>query len=85
MSERVFHEENLARIENRIAELRRKIWGLQERMQILETAKFNTEATYSLLVLIIDHLEVMERRRQLTLHSIYEGQVIGKTGCRQGS
>jgi hypothetical protein len=37
MAERVFHQENLARIECRITELKRKISGLHERLQMLET------------------------------------------------
>jgi hypothetical protein len=82
MSKSAVHHENLVRIENRIAELKRRISGLQERLRILAAAKRNTETTYDLLVILIDHLEVMERRRQLTVNDIGLGQVISGTGCK---
>jgi hypothetical protein len=82
MSEKAFHRENLARIENRIFELKRRISGLQERLQTLEAAKLNTEPTYDLLAILTESLEVMELRRQLTLGDIRAGEVIGGTGCK---
>jgi hypothetical protein len=83
MFEKSLHEESLARIENRIVELKRKISGLQERLYMLEASNLNTETTYSLLVTLIDHLDVMELRRRITLQDISAGQFIGKTGCRE--
>jgi hypothetical protein len=85
MSQRAFHQENLARIENRIAELQRKISGLRERLRILEAAKLNTNPTFELLIILAESLEIMELRRQLTLGDIREGDVIGGTGCREES
>jgi hypothetical protein len=85
MSKSAFHQENLARIENHITQLNRKISGFRERLRILEAAERNTDSTYDLLVTLIEHLEVMELRRQLTLREIGTGQIKGNIGCREES
>jgi hypothetical protein len=79
MSEIKIHQGNLAYIENHIAELKIRIESLWKRLRILEAKKLNTEPTSDLLAILIEHLEVMEFRRQLAISDIRVGQTIGKT------
>jgi hypothetical protein len=82
MSERAFHDENQARIENRITEVKVRLWELQERLETLEDASLDPQHTHELIEVLIEHLALMEMRLEQTRDAIREGQIIGKTGAR---
>jgi hypothetical protein len=83
MSDRELHEQNLARIENHITELKVRMLELQERIKKQEAARRNTEISRALFAVLIEHFEVMKIREQQAWDDVHADGAVGKTGCRQ--
>jgi hypothetical protein len=81
MAEITFHQQELARIEHRITEIKRKIEGLHERLEMLEAAGLNPHPSHALLTFMMEHLEIMEMRREQVCRDVRIGQTIRKSGC----
>jgi hypothetical protein len=81
MSETEFNEENLVRIENRIVEVKTRLYKLQERVQTLKDGNLDPQQTHELIAILIEHLELIDMRLEQTCGAIREGQIVGATGC----
>jgi archaellum component FlaC len=80
MSDKTFKQENLARIENRIEEVKVRLWELQERLRTLEDKNLDQQQTHALIDILIEHLTLMEIRLEQTQDDIRADQMTGKTG-----
>ena len=80
MSDRTFQLENLARIENRIEEVKVRLWELQERLRTLEDKNFDQQHTHEMIDVLIEHLALMEMRLEQTQDAIRSDQIKVKTG-----
>ena len=83
MSEKYLRQQNLARVENPIAELKISMLELQDRIQRREAAGRNTEIPRALLAVLGEHLEVIKIRHRQAQDYVAAGQIIRKTGCQQ--
>jgi hypothetical protein len=83
MSDREFHQQNLARIEKHIAELKVRIFELQRRIQTQEDTRRNAEISQALFAILVEHLEVMKIREQQARDNVHADPIIGKAVCRQ--